>query len=186
MKTHILKTDPDVFEALVRGDKTYEIRFDDRGFSVGDALCIQETKSSGHDMANGAALEYTGRTTARTVTHILRGPLYGLSDGWVILSVDNPARDAINQAEAIEQWAGCLEKIILHVETEHAKDPNYPTIGAEGMGEFAADMREAAARLLQQAGGGALNQSEKDPHPDCELECGAYGTYCKCNAEGGA
>jgi hypothetical protein len=22
-----------------------------------------------------------------------------------------------------------------------------------------------------------------DSHPDCELECGAYGTYCKCAAE---
>ena len=26
--------------------------------------------------------------------------------------------------------------------------------------------------------------ARRDSHPDCELECGAYGTYCKCAAEG--
>nr|WP_289114040.1 hypothetical protein [uncultured Halomonas sp.] len=25
--------------------------------------------------------------------------------------------------------------------------------------------------------------ARRDSHPDCELECGAYGTYCKCAAE---
>jgi len=62
-------------------------------------------------------------------------------------------RDAIKEAEAVEQWADCLESIIRHVETEHSKDPNYPAIGAEGMGEFAADMREAAARLRKKTEG---------------------------------
>lgn len=28
-----------------------------------------------------------------------------------------------------------------------------------------------------------IKQAGSDPHPDCELECGAYGTYCKCAAE---
>lgn len=62
-------------------------------------------------------------------------------------------RDALMQAESVEQWADCLEGIIRHVETEHSKDPNYPAIGAEGMGEFAADMRDHAARLRQETEG---------------------------------
>lgn len=31
-----------------------------------------------------------------------------------------------------------------------------------------------------------IKRVEIDAHPNCELECGAYGTYCKCNDEGGA
>lgn len=62
-------------------------------------------------------------------------------------------RDALKEAEAVEKWADCLESIIRRVEAEHSKDPNYPAIGAEGMGEFAADMRTEAENLRKQAEG---------------------------------
>ena len=96
---HELKTDPDVFQALVDGRKTYELRKDDRGFQVGDTLTLRETRYTGQEMISyehpdhpgrivfGKPLEYTGRTVGRVVTHILRGPIYGLADGWAILSV---------------------------------------------------------------------------------------------------
>lgn len=95
---HELKTDPEVFQAMIDGGKTYEIRKDDRGFKVGDTLTLRETRYTGKEMASyehpdhpgrtveGRPLAYTGRTTGRVVTHILRGPIYGLKDGWVILS----------------------------------------------------------------------------------------------------
>jgi hypothetical protein len=83
---HELKTDPEVFQALIDGKKTYELRKDDRGFMVGDTLTLRETCDTGADMAAGAPLEYTGRTTGRVVTHVLHGPIYGLAEGWVILS----------------------------------------------------------------------------------------------------
>jgi len=44
---HVLKTDPEVFEALVSGRKTYELRRDDRGFAVGDRLTLRETSHTG-------------------------------------------------------------------------------------------------------------------------------------------
>lgn len=62
-------------------------------------------------------------------------------------------RDGLKEAEAVEQWADCLESVIRHVESEHAKDPNYPAIGAEGMGEFAADMRTEAEKLRKKTEG---------------------------------
>jgi len=86
-KTHILKTDPEPFDAVVKGEKTYEIRFDDRGFQVGDGLMLAETLYTGDAMRIGAPLMYTGRKHSVKITHILRGPAHGLRDGWVILSI---------------------------------------------------------------------------------------------------
>ncbi len=85
---HELKTDPDVFDAVDRGDKTFELRKDDRDFAVGDTLRLRQTAHTGSEMAMGAPLIYTGKTCVRRVTHILRGPRYGLVGGLVILSLD--------------------------------------------------------------------------------------------------
>lgn len=85
---HELKTDPEVFDAVARGEKTFEIRQDDRGFSVGDTLILRRTKHTGYEMRRlKYTLEYTGEQEQRTVSHVLRGPIYGLADGWVILSL---------------------------------------------------------------------------------------------------
>lgn len=85
---HDLKTDPEVFDAVARGEKTFEIRKDDRGFQVGDTLLLRRTRYTGEQMHFGDPLEYTGEQETRTVTHLLRGPLYGLVEGWVILSLN--------------------------------------------------------------------------------------------------
>ena len=86
MMEHKLKTDPEVFRASKDGRKTFEIRFDDRGFAIGDLLELQETKFTGEEMKAGAPLVYTGRTVVQYVSYILRGPAYGLKEGWVIMS----------------------------------------------------------------------------------------------------
>lgn len=71
MQTHELKTDPEVFDAVAAGLKTFEIRYDDRGYQVGDQLILRKTRYTGAEMS-----------------HILRGPCYGLADGWVIISLE--------------------------------------------------------------------------------------------------
>ncbi len=38
MTTHTLKTWPEYYDAIVRGDKTFEYRLNDRDFLVGDTL----------------------------------------------------------------------------------------------------------------------------------------------------
>lgn len=85
--THELKTDAEVFDAVLAGLKTYEIRKNDRGFQVGDTLILRETQFTGAEMAAGKDLIYTGRSLTVTVTHVLSGPIYGLMDGWVILNI---------------------------------------------------------------------------------------------------
>jgi len=87
MSEHKLKTDPTVFQAVACGRKNFEIRKDDRGFKEGDTLILQETKFTGEEMAKGRPLVFTGKTLHAEVRYILRGPCYGLVDGWVIMDV---------------------------------------------------------------------------------------------------
>ncbi|BEG74477.1 DUF3850 domain-containing protein [Achromobacter xylosoxidans] len=88
LQYHILKTDPAVFQAVLSGAKTFEIRLNDRGFAVGDVLGLRETKHTGAEMRAGAPLEYTGRECQRFVSHVLTG--YGLAEGWCCLSFKLP------------------------------------------------------------------------------------------------
>ena len=82
---HELKTDPAVFIASQEGDKSFEIRLNDRGYQIGDHLLLRETKHSGEEMKAGKPLAYTGREYLVRVKYILSG--YGLKEDWVIMSV---------------------------------------------------------------------------------------------------
>lgn len=96
---HPLKTDPEVFQAVWDGRKTFEIRLNDRDFKVGDALYLLETKHTGAEMKAGAPLVYTDRTQMKVVSHVLTG--YGLAPGWCCLSfASHPAGGDAGQAPA--------------------------------------------------------------------------------------
>lgn len=75
-KIHELKTLSEYYDAVERGLKTYELRFDDRGYAVGDLLDLREIKDG----------KYTGRRKMVEITHILKG-FEGLKDGWAVLSI---------------------------------------------------------------------------------------------------
>ena len=86
--THSLKTDKIVFTGVLDNKIKFNIRKDDRDFNVGDELWLQETVNTGEEIKAGKSLGYTGRSIAVTVLHILRGPVYGLAAGWVIMSIE--------------------------------------------------------------------------------------------------
>ncbi len=73
---HDLKTLPEYYDAVDKGVKTYELRFDDRNYAVGDMLILREWQDG----------KYTGRKLTAKITHILKG-FTGLTDGWAVLSI---------------------------------------------------------------------------------------------------
>lgn len=86
MTVHVLKSWPEMFDPVLRGLKTAELRYNDRRYEVGDILVLCEWEP-GTD-------KYTGRECARRVTHVLHGcglgsiaPLRGLSINFVMLSM---------------------------------------------------------------------------------------------------
>lgn len=84
---HRLKTDSLAFDDIASGVKRFEIRFNDRDYEVGDILILEKTKCSGEEIRSGKPLVFTGDVVSVDVTHILKGPIYGLAGGWVIMSL---------------------------------------------------------------------------------------------------
>jgi hypothetical protein len=79
-RVHFLKTDHLLLAEVWSGNKTAELRRDDRGFEVGDELVLREY-IIGPDEHRG----YGARCALVVVTHILRD-YEGLASGFAILS----------------------------------------------------------------------------------------------------
>ena len=74
---HGLKIAPNYFAKVVTKEKSFEVRYNDRNFQVGDILKLMEyTEGS-----------YTGRFVYVKVTYILRD-FEGLQPNFVVLSID--------------------------------------------------------------------------------------------------
>jgi hypothetical protein len=86
MTTHELKSWPEYFDPLFTGVKTFELRFNDRRFKVGDVLRLRE-----YDDRKG---DYTGREISKRIIYMVDGigpgcitPMKGLSRGYAILAL---------------------------------------------------------------------------------------------------
>lgn len=91
---HELKVWRMYFDALKRGDKTFEFRKDDRTprYEVGDVLWLREW--------GGSAEDYTGQECYRRVTYVARGG--AIADGFCAMSVV-PA-DAYEYQEVMDDY----------------------------------------------------------------------------------
>jgi hypothetical protein len=77
--THELKIWPGYFEEILKGNKTFELRENDRGFQTSDMLWLRE-----FDPKTQA---FTGRSLRKKVTYVLKGPAFGLASSFVIMSI---------------------------------------------------------------------------------------------------
>lgn len=90
---HKLKTWPRMFHDVKSGEKTAEFRVDDRGFERGDLLILQEFEPDlKKDGSYGGEGRYTGREVEVKIIHILRGPNFGIPDGYVMMSTTRPKK----------------------------------------------------------------------------------------------
>ena len=77
--THELKTWPEYFNELLSGNKTFEVRKNDRDFKIGDILLLNE-----YDPENN---KYTGRQTGFTISYILNGGNFGIEKEFCVLGI---------------------------------------------------------------------------------------------------
>jgi hypothetical protein len=77
---HYLKTLTTFYQAVENGKKSFEVRFNDRDFQVGDILHLKEFVPPS---------TYTGREIHKEVIYILDDPNY-CKDGFVVLGLKTP------------------------------------------------------------------------------------------------
>lgn len=75
-KIHHVRILPQYFEDILSGIKAFEIRYNDRGYKVGDRLCLKES-------ING---NYTGRETVREICYMIDDPMF-CKEGYVVLGL---------------------------------------------------------------------------------------------------
>jgi len=82
---HHLKTWPEYFERIYNGDKAFEVRKTDRDFREGDFLVLKE-----YDPTNES---YSGRQFSAIITFILRGGVFGIQEGYCVMSIKSLTKD---------------------------------------------------------------------------------------------
>jgi hypothetical protein len=75
-KIHILKCRPEFFRAVQSGEKTFEIRLNDRGYQIGDVLILSEY--------DPATARYSGEHVSRRVTYLTSAYQ---AEGYVVMSL---------------------------------------------------------------------------------------------------
>jgi len=80
---HKLKIEPPYFQAVVDGQKTFEIRFNDRGYQAGDEVILREYDPTGVIESH----KFTGREEKYKIGYVTA---YAQKDNWVVFSLIGP------------------------------------------------------------------------------------------------
>lgn len=90
-REHQLKTWPAYFERVMIGDKTFEVRRNDRDFQRGDVVRLMEFDPAAKPAMYGAehwmGQGYTGREVTRTISYVLHGGQFGIEPGYAVLGL---------------------------------------------------------------------------------------------------
>jgi len=102
MKIHKLKCWPDFYEAIEKGDKTFEARRNDRNFKVNDLLHLREWSPA--DSLHSALGTYSGRECWFWVTYVLHGSeanqKTGIAEGSCVMGIARAAVDEVKRFTA--------------------------------------------------------------------------------------
>lgn len=79
MKNHELKCWPEFWKYMLTGEKSFEVRKNDRNFQVWDRLILKEW--------NPESEQYTGNIIVREISYVLHGGQLGIEDGYCVLGL---------------------------------------------------------------------------------------------------
>ena len=87
-KEHILKTWADYWDAVASGEKTFEVRRDDRGFQKGDILVLRRMIKKFGSWKEDRDYSFNKlRDLRRKITYVLTGGQLGIEPGFVVLGL---------------------------------------------------------------------------------------------------
>ncbi len=160
--THDLKTLPVYFDAVERGEKTFEIRRDDRGFQKGDTVRLLRLSEQ-----PGVTAIFTSRlggttndpdyavSLHRRISWILTGGQFGLEPSYVILALGliedgkGRARNASPYASTPpEVVADAAERILRESDRPLKRGALVKALRAEGVEISAADAAKNVGTIL--------------------------------------
>jgi hypothetical protein len=84
---HILKTWPPYFDAVKRGEKTFEGRKNDRNFQPGDTVVLQRTQE---DICWRVDCDEDGKAKHELrfrIGYVLKGGEFGIEEGYCVFSL---------------------------------------------------------------------------------------------------
>jgi len=82
---HELKIDVPYFEQVLSGDKTFEIRYNDRGFQKGDQVILREIRTG---------CITTGRSLQKMITYVTS---FQQKDHWVVFGITDISEGCTNE-----------------------------------------------------------------------------------------
>ena len=77
--THELKLNEEFFGDVLTGNKTFEVRKNDRDYKKGDSLKLLSY--------NPKTSKYIGGEAIRKITYILHGGSWGIESGYVVIGM---------------------------------------------------------------------------------------------------
>lgn len=86
MTQHELKLNDKYFDAVKSGRKTFEIRYNDRDFHIGDILLMYRADDEGEPVFNSSGYRDWVRCTVEYIITDLESP-FGLKEGFVVLGI---------------------------------------------------------------------------------------------------
>lgn len=86
---HCLKTIGIYWDAVERGDKTFEVRKNDRAFQTGDILILQRYE----DTPIGVRPTVPFRHLRKRITYFLQGGQFGIESGHCVLGLGEDHSD---------------------------------------------------------------------------------------------
>lgn len=87
MQTHKLKTIGHYFDAVARGEKTFEVRRNDRAFQTGDVLVLKKLTNDGkfYVFTQGPGSDVV--SIRKRITYLLQGGQFGIESGYCVLGL---------------------------------------------------------------------------------------------------